>query len=570
MPSTTLSRWRAALGLGGPRPKPAVFHDATYWYPVSGLQQPTGVDPRRADLALWYLVEKRILAAEDVIAPAPVAYSDLARVHEAAYLESLLRPEVLARIFAVDASDIPVDELMRTLRVACGGTVEAARRVLRDGGAALNTLGGFHHAARASGGGFCAVNDVAVALAVARGEGFDGQAVVIDLDAHPPDGTADCLAGDRRAWIGSLSAADWGPLPGVDETVLPPGAADDVYLTSLDALLGRMPRPALAFVNAGGDVLAGDRLGRLGLTLEGARQRDIKVRDALAGVPSVWLPSGGYAGESWKVLAGTGLVLCGRDERRISERSDPLRARFTHVSRDLDPTRLSQSELISTEELEEALHVPHVRQERCLGYYTREGLEYALSRFGVWEQIQRLGYSGLRLELGRGTDGERIRIFGSAAGQEHVLVDLVLDRKHVGNGEYLYVNWLALRNPRARFSPTRPPLPGQDVPGLGLAREVGEMLGLMSQRLGLEGVAFRPSWYHMAYAARHRFRFNDAERQQRFQALMAKLQGVPLLEATQMVAEGKVELEGRPYTWEADEMVQARSSRAHAESDKTR
>jgi hypothetical protein len=390
---------------------------------------------------------------------------------------------------------------------------------------------------------------------VVRAEGFAGQAVVIDLDAHPPDGTADCLAADKQAWIGSLSGSEWGPLPGVDETVLPEGAGDGVYLEALEALLRRMPRPDLAFVNAGGDVLAGDRLGKLGLTLDGARRRDVRVREALAGVPSVWLPAGGYAGASWKVLAGTGLVLSGREKHRISERSDPLRARFTRVSRHLDPSKLSQAELISTEELEEALHVPHVRQDRCLGYYTREGLEYALSRFGVWEQIQRLGYSGLRLELGRGTDGERIRIFGGADGQEHVLVDLVLDRKHVADGEYLYVNWLALRNPRARFSSTRPALPGQDVPGLGLAREVGQMLGLMSQRLSLDGVAFRPSWYHMAYAARHRFHFIEPARQERFIDLMAALRGTPLLDATKAVAEGKVSLDGRPYAWEAEEMI---------------
>src|SRR5579862_8309914 len=116
MASPPLARWRAALGLGAPRPKLAVFHDPAYWYPVSGLQQPTGVDPRRADLALWYLVEKRIVSADEVRTATPVDYQDLGRVHEAAYLESLSKPEVLGRIFAVDASDIPVDELMRTIR----------------------------------------------------------------------------------------------------------------------------------------------------------------------------------------------------------------------------------------------------------------------------------------------------------------------------------------------------------------------------------------------------------------------------------------------------------------------
>ena len=74
-----------------------------------------------------------------------------------------------------------------------------------------------------------------------------------------------------------------------------PGAGDGQYLRALEALLARMPRPKLAFVLAGGDVLAGDRLGRLALSIEGARKRDLKVARALTGVGSVWLPAGGYS-----------------------------------------------------------------------------------------------------------------------------------------------------------------------------------------------------------------------------------------------------------------------------------
>lgn len=131
----------------------------------------------------------------------------------------------------------------------------------------------------------------------------------------------------------------------------------------------------------------------------------------------------------------------------------------------------------------------------------------------------------------------------------------------LGEGAYLFVNWLTLRNPRAHFSALRPQLPGQEVPGLGLAREFSQLLGLMAQRLMLDGVAFRPSWYHMAWAARHNARFVAPERQGRFEALMRDLATLTLLEATRAVAEGRVLLNGRPYTWEPDEMVYV--SKAH-------
>ena len=82
-----------------------------------------------------------------------------------------------------------------------------------------------------------------------------------------------------------------------------------------------------------------------------------------------------------------------------------------------------------------------------------------------------------------------------------------------------------------------------------------QLLTLIATRLVLDGVAFRPSWFHMAWAARHGARFVDSKRQGRFEALCRDLREVPLLEATRAVAEGKVLLNGAPYAWEADEMV---------------
>lgn len=68
-------------------------------------------------------------------------------------------------------------------------------------------------------------------------------------------------------------------------------------------------------------------------------------------------------------------------------------------------------------------------------------------------------------------------------------------------------------------------------------------------------MAFRPAWFHMAYAARHRFRFVDPARQGRFEALVRDLESLPLIERTEAVAEGRVRLDGAPYTWEGDELV---------------
>jgi acetoin utilization deacetylase AcuC-like enzyme len=532
-----------------------VWHDARYRLPISGIEAVVGMEPRRADHAAWWLRESGAVPERAFRRPHRISWENLARVHSPELLESLGRPGVVASIFAVDPSDVPVDEVMTTVRLGCGGTLAAARETLRTRAPALNLLGGFHHAAPAAAGGNCPVNDVAVAIATLRAEGVEGRIAVLDLDAHPPDGLAACLGADRDVWIGSLSGSDWGRLEGVDETVLAEGCGDAPYLEALGALLGRMPRPRLAFVIAGGDVLAGDRFGKLGLTLGGARERDLLVAAELEFVPQVWLPGGGYSRGAWRVLAGTGMAVAAASRERIPSRYDPIAARFERVAEELSPASLTESGELTAEEIEEELGMRPRRQRVLLGFYTEGGIEQAFYRYGIFDHLERLGYRQFRAAFDLPGAGERARIFGQSGGEEHLLVEVVLERRRVAGVDALYIHWLSLRNPRAVFSARRPRLPGQEVPGLGLSREIGTMLVLMASRLGLGAVVFRPAHFHTAYAARHEFQFVDPDRQGRFEALVRDLAGVPLVEATSAVAAGRVRLDGAPYAWEADEMA---------------
>jgi len=536
----------------------AVWYAPEYRWPLSALEARTGFQTRRAAFALWYLLERRALGRRNLRRRRRAEYQELARVHTPELLDSLGRPDTLARVFSVDPSDVPVDEVMSSVRLVCGATIAAAREMLSGAGPrevgrrALNLLGGFHHATPDVPGGFCPVNDVAIAIAAVRAEGFRGRVLVLDLDAHPPDGTAACLARDPSYWIGSISGSDWGAIPNADETVLPERAGDAEYLAALDALLERMPHGELAFVLAGGDVLAGDPVGQLGLSLEGCRERDLRVADALVRVPSVWLPAGGYTLDAWKVLAGTGLALALRSRSRIARDYDPLVARFSAISRTLAPQDLGEA-TTEMDGVAEQLGIATPRRRLLLGFYSAEGLEHALERYGILGELRRMGYGPFRVEVQDEGVGQSARLLDVPGGQ--ALIETVFERREVAGAQMLYVHWLALRNPRARFSDERPQLPGQDVPGLGLAREMAELLSRMAARLGLEGVAFRPSPYHLAFRGREVMRFVDPARQGRFEALVDLLKDVPLVDATRAVAEGRIRLNGAPYSWETDEMV---------------
>ena len=89
----------------------------------------------------------------------------------------------------------------------------------------------------------------------------------------------------------------------------------------------------------------------------------------------------------------------------------------------------------------------------------------------------------------------------------------------------------------------------------------------MAERLELEGIVFRPANFHTAWQTRGAFRFVDAARQGRFEALVRDLGGLPLLEIARAMAEGRVRMNGAAYAWEADEM--ARWLREHPADEAT-
>lgn len=533
-----------------------MWYAPEYRLPLTAFGKRTGLEPRRADLVAWYLLEHGWVAREQLHAPVRASYEALVRVHHPDYLESLGDRATLGRIFGVDAWDVPVASVLETVRLATGGTIAATQAALARRGPALNLLGGFHHAGPDFGTGLCAVNDIAVAIAAVRADGFAGTIAVLDLDAHPPDGTAACLVGDAP-WIGSLSGRSSGVVRGVDERVLPHGCRDEEYLTALDDLLAAMPAADLTFVVAGGDVLAADHLGHLALTLAGARERDLRVARAVARRASVWLPGGGYHEEAWHVLAGTAMVLGHRARHPITPGDDPLSARFARLARQIALRPTAGIDDDDHADIEAELGIRKRLPPRVLfDVYTAERLDFALYRYGVLPFLERRGYAQFRIELAAAANGgERIVVHGRADGLEQRLIDCVLERQRLADDDVLYVHWLELRDPRARFSPTRPQLPGQEVPGLGLAREIGELLWLMSQRLGTRGLAFRPAWFHLAYAVRQRFRFLEPERQGHFEALVRDLAAVALDDASRLVAAGRVRLDGQPFAWEAALMV---------------
>jgi len=234
------------------------------------------------------------------ILPAPeVPREALYLAHEAAYLERLFT-EGLSREESLRLGLPFSPSLLRRALHAAGGTLAAALDAL-EVGLGLNLSGGTHHAFPNRAEGYSLFNDVAVAVAWLRREGFRGRVLVLDLDAHQGNGTAVFFQNDPSVFTLSLHGERNYPLKKERSDLdvgLPDGTGDEAYLLALEGALERAWdfRPEFVFYNAGVDVLKGDRFGRLALSLEGVRRRDERVfRFVKAlGVPLVVVMGGGY------------------------------------------------------------------------------------------------------------------------------------------------------------------------------------------------------------------------------------------------------------------------------------
>lgn len=257
---------------------------------------------RKFELVRDILVGEGTLTADELLAPAPVTVDELLLVHTEDYVrrftDGALTPRELRRL------GLPWgDTLVRRSYLATGGTIAAARFSLRDG-ISSNLAGGTHHAFPDRGEGFCVFNDVAVAIRILQREGLIRTAAVVDCDVHQGNGTAEIFADDDTVYTLSLHGEKNYPLHKARSSCdveLPDGTTDDEYLPMLAQHLPPVfaRKPDLIFYLAGADPYAGDKLGRLSLSIAGLRKRDESViaYAVAVGIPIVTVMSGGYAAD---------------------------------------------------------------------------------------------------------------------------------------------------------------------------------------------------------------------------------------------------------------------------------
>ncbi len=247
------------------------------------------------------LIDEGTCSAENFFEPESLDEKFILAVHDKHYYEDLIAKRIEG--LAARKIGFPLsDELILRERIIAGGTVRACEFALQHG-VAMNIAGGTHHAYTNRAEAFCLLNDQAIAARYLLDKKKAEQILIIDLDVHQGNGTAEIFSDDSRVFTFSMHGAGNYPFQKEKSDLdipLKKGTSDQEYLGQLEEQLELLLialEPDFIFYLCGVDILETDKLGTLALSKEGCRRRDEMVLTACykQDIPVQCSMGGGYS-----------------------------------------------------------------------------------------------------------------------------------------------------------------------------------------------------------------------------------------------------------------------------------
>ena len=233
------------------------------------------------DLLPKQLVHEGTCDPKDFFSPLAVDDQIVKVIHQKEYVDRLKHMKL--NLSEVRKIGFPISQqLVEREFIIAGGTIEGALKSL-ESGISFNIAGGTHHAHSSHGEAFCMLNDQAISARYLLDHQHAKKVLIIDLDVHQGNGTAEIFKKEERVFTFSMHGkknypfrkenSDW-------DIALEDDTRDEVYLNLLNDTLPRLfdrVDPDFVFYLSGVDVVDTDRLGRLGLSIEGCKKRDEQV-----------------------------------------------------------------------------------------------------------------------------------------------------------------------------------------------------------------------------------------------------------------------------------------------------
>lgn len=230
------------------------------------------------DLLPKQLLHEGTCTAENFFEPELPEMTRILAVHDQDYVENLVNISIEKRAARKIGFPLSKELIQRELIIA-DGTMKGCDYALEHG-VAMNIAGGTHHAYTNHGEAFCLLNDQAIAARYLQKEKGLKKILIVDLDVHQGNGTAEIFHDDAPVFTFSIHGKNNYPFRKETSDLdieLADNIGDQEYLDILKQTLPDLiaeEKPEFIFFLSGVDILSTDKLGKLGCTIDGCKERD--------------------------------------------------------------------------------------------------------------------------------------------------------------------------------------------------------------------------------------------------------------------------------------------------------
>ncbi|WP_438978237.1 histone deacetylase family protein [Polaribacter sp.] len=275
-----------------------IAHHVIYNHP---LKEGHRFPMEKYDLLPQQLIYEGTCAEDNFFEPEIPNNKHFFTVHEPEYFFDLLNitlDQKAARRIGFPLSEVLIEREM----IIADGTMKASEFALQNG-IAMNIAGGTHHAFTNKGEAFCMLNDQAIGAKYLQNKGLVKKVLIVDLDVHQGNGTAEIFKNDDAVFTFSMHGKSNYPFVKEQsdlDIALENETKDDEYLTILKETLPKLinqEKPDFIYYLCGVDVVETDKLGKLSLTIEGCAARDRFVLQTCFDqkIPVMCSMGGGYS-----------------------------------------------------------------------------------------------------------------------------------------------------------------------------------------------------------------------------------------------------------------------------------
>ena len=224
------------------------------------------------------LLRENTCSPDNFFEPGIISDEIVLKTHEEEYFKRFRNLNLSKKEVREIGFPLSKELVIREMTIA-QGTIDCVNYSLKNG-ISMNIAGGTHHAFYDRGEAFCMLNDQAIAAKYLINKKLAKKIMIIDLDVHQGNGTASIFSENKDVFTISFHGKKNYPFRKEKSDIdveFDDNTDDQFYLNKLKDLIPNAIenfKPDFIFYLSGVDVLNNDKLGRLGLSIDGCKERD--------------------------------------------------------------------------------------------------------------------------------------------------------------------------------------------------------------------------------------------------------------------------------------------------------